>query len=500
MYISSPFDYPYRAGLAAPRPVAARAAASPRANFAPRAARPPAVFGNLGRRRTLRETISGFSRYRQEVASLSASEQSRLDQVARLVVASHTPGRRPIVTIRIVGHADFDTPRRPVFESRISADRALSVLRALVAAIDRQAALARRGPLSGKIRWERFAMGATRPLFAAPRTEAERARNRRVDILLDAVADSATSSGVSTLGAFYEPPPACTDPSPPQKTSVKAGGIKFDAEVKTTAFNPMPLGFIQQFVFAKQQATKALRFSCHRVEARQGCPAFVIPAWGFDGAVSALLPAGEVESDWEYGFIQTVQSSRILHVYDGNVGRQCVIATPTRDALRGAAPPWMQAAAVTTLGSATPASLEDSPNTIATIDHPTQPNLKLKQVCIDGVYLIWLAARKKTASTPPVLLLFKQITVGRTWQFIAGRDPLNPQSWVPFGGQFESLRGDVTTPNAPRPKLDGPTANSQVDTCFQPVTAKSCKTEEQRQFLKNCIVGGSCGGADLLRT
>jgi hypothetical protein len=76
---------------------------------------------------------------------------------------------------------------------------------------------------------------------------------------------------------------------------------------------------------------------------------------------------------------------------------------------------------------------------------------------------------------------------------------MDPQSWVAFGGQFESRRGDGNTPNPPRPKLDGPTANSQADTCFQPVTAKSCKTEQQRQFLTHCIVGGSCGGAELIR-
>jgi hypothetical protein len=490
MYISSAFGFPIH------RSIPGR----PPANFQTDPVLPSvklrqaSVFANLGRTRTLLETISGFSRYRQEVRSLPPLEQARIDLLARLVVTSHTPGQRPIVTIRVVGHADLDTPRRPVFEREISGQRALSVVRALMVAIDRHAALSRRGPLSRQIRWEHFAMGATRPLYRTPSTEAERMRNRRVDILLEAVPSSGDSRNASLSGALSEPATACTNPSPPQKATVRSGRLVFDAEIKTTAFNPMPQGVVQQFVFANQPGTKALRFSCHRVEARKECLAFIIPAWAYDAGVAATLPVGEVESDWEYGFIQTVQSSRMLHVYDGGVGRECVISTPTRDALSSAPTPWMQAAAVTSLGSPTPASLEDSPRTVVTIVHPTQPNLKLQQVCIEGIFLVWLAARKKTASTAPILLLFREITVGRTWQFISGRDPMDPQSWVAFGGQFESRRGDANTPNPPRPKLDGATANSQVATCFQPVTAKSCKTEQQRQFLSHCIVGGICGG------
>jgi hypothetical protein len=452
----------------------------------------PSVFANLGRKRTLLETVGGFSRYREEVRSLPPAEQARIERMARFVAASHTPGQRPIVTIRVVGHADFDTPRRPVFEHKISGDRARNVLRALMVAIDRHAALTLRRPLSGRIRWEHFAMGATRPLHPTPRSGAERARNRRVEILLEAVPVVGEPRSGLMIGALSEG--ACTVPSLSQSAIVKSGGIVFTASMAATAFNPMPKGFVQQFRFAKEPSTRALRFSCHRVEARKDCPVFVIPAWAYDGAVRATLQASEDPNDWEYGFIQTVQSSRLLHVYDGSVGRECVIAAPTRDALAGSPPPWMQPAAVTTLGSSTPASLEDSPFTVARIDHPTQPQLKLRQVCIEGTFLIWLVARKKTSSAQPVLLLFKEITVGRTWEFDPKKDPMDPDAWIAFGGQFESRSGDGNTKNAPRPKLDGPTANSGVATCFVSVTGKRCKTEEQRQFLTHCIVGGSCGG------
>jgi hypothetical protein len=449
-----------------------------------------AVFANLGRAQTLRETISGFARYRQEIAALPPSEQARISRITRLVVASYASGGRPITTIRLVGHADLDTPRRPAFERSISAERARGVQRALMTQIDRYSVAARRRPLAKYLRWERFAMGATRPLYPMPRTQAERARNRRVDILLEAV-PVRTQRPLFRTAAAPAAQSACTPPSPAQSTTVTSGGATFDAKMTTTAFNPLPKGVIQQFVFAKRPTVPALRFSCHRVEAQKDCLAFVSPAWGYEGAVAATLPPGQAASDWEYGFIQTVQRSRLLHVYSGGAGRECVISAPTRDALAGSSPPWMQTASVTTLGSSTPASIEDSPNTVATIAHPTDPSLKLQQVCIDGVYLIWLAARNKKSAAPPVLLLFKEITVGRTWEFIQGRgfDPMDPAAWVPYGGQFESRSGDGNTNNRPPPKLDGRTANSLVATCFAPVMAKPCETEQRRQFLTSCIVG-----------
>ncbi|MFO1428598.1 MAG: hypothetical protein U1F76_00425 [Candidatus Competibacteraceae bacterium] len=454
------------------------------------------MFANLGRAQTRLETISGFSRYRQEVRSLPPSEQTRIDRTARLVVASHRPGQYPIVTVRVVGHADFDTPRRPAFERKISGKRAQSVQRALMSAIDRYATRQLGKPLSRRIRWEDFAMGASRPLHPAPRTETERARNRRVDILLVAAPFHGRPR------TFYEKPrafrltgapsqPTCTHPAPPQKAIVRSGGIVFEAEVTTRAFNPLPRGCIQQFVFANDPNAKALRFSCHRVEARSDCRAFVIPAWAYEGAVGATLPAGQKDDDWEYGFIQTVQSSRVLHVY-GTVGRECVIASPTRDALSGTPSPWMWSATVKTLGSPVPTYTEDSPHTIARIDHPTIPNQKLRQVCFEGTFLIWLAARNKISSAAPVLLVFKQIVVGRTWELIPERDPLDPQAWVAYGGQRESSRGDGNTANRPLPKLDGPTAGSLVATCFKPVTDKSCRTKEQPEFMNNCLVGGDC--------
>ena len=333
-------------------------------------------------------------------------------------------------------------------------------------------------------------MGATRPLHPMPRTEAERTRNRRVDILLDAVPLS-QKPRIYGMMEFEVPQTGCTIPSPPQTTKVRFGSIVFDAEVVTTGFNPMPRDFIQQVATEGISSPQKLKFSCHRVEASSDCRAFIIPAWAFEGAVGATLPANELPSDWEYGFIQTVQRSRYLHLYDGGAGRECVISAPARDALSGSPPPWVEPAAVTTLDSSTPARMEDSPFTIATISNPATPDRKLRQVCIEGTFLIWLITRKKTASAP-VLLLFKDITVGRTWELKQGRDPGDPQAWVEYGGQFESRTGDGNIANPPRPKLNGPTAGSQGVQCFVPVTAKICQTEQQRQFLTHCKVGGVC--------
>jgi hypothetical protein len=69
---------------------------------------------------------------------------------------------------------------------------------------------------------------------------------------------------------------------------------------------------------------------------------------------------------------------------------------------------------------------------------------------------------------------------------------LDPDAWVVFGGQFELRRGDGNTKDPPRPMLIGPTAGSQVGTCFVPVTAKSCQTGQQREFPTHCAIGGKC--------
>ncbi|GEM_PF-1675470 len=124
-----------------------------------------------------RETVSRFPRYSNSITSLPPQEQQKIDQLARLIVRSYSSGQQPIRTIRLMGHADKDTPRRPEFERKISGDRALQVKNALIKQINQSR-------ISSGIRWEVVGVGASQLVVQTPRTEAERSRNRRVDIHL----------------------------------------------------------------------------------------------------------------------------------------------------------------------------------------------------------------------------------------------------------------------------------------------------------------------------
>lgn len=136
-----------------------------------------------------RETVSGFTRYSNSVKTLPPGERGKIEDIARRVVASHRQGRQAIRWIQTIGHADLDTPRRLAVERKISFERALSVRTALAAAIERASragpsVLAPLPPYSTRIQWEWSGLGASKLVVPAPRTEAERARNRRVEIIL----------------------------------------------------------------------------------------------------------------------------------------------------------------------------------------------------------------------------------------------------------------------------------------------------------------------------
>src|SRR5271156_109442 len=59
----------------------------------------------------VRVTVSGFSRYREDVASLPATERRKVEQTARLIVGSYQAGCSPVVQVELVGHADRDAQR-----------------------------------------------------------------------------------------------------------------------------------------------------------------------------------------------------------------------------------------------------------------------------------------------------------------------------------------------------------------------------------------------------
>jgi hypothetical protein len=129
--------------------------------------------------------VSGFPRYRAEPASLPASERQKISMIAAHIVR-RARSNLAVRRVRLVGHADHDPGQGPAFERRISGQRAEHVRAALLNAIERASGSRDTGP---RIAWQIVATGASRPAVRNPRSETDRARNRRVEIWLDSGAD-----------------------------------------------------------------------------------------------------------------------------------------------------------------------------------------------------------------------------------------------------------------------------------------------------------------------
>jgi hypothetical protein len=123
------------------------------------------------------DTVRFFRRYSNAVTLLPTSQQDKLSVIARQIVASFL-GPTPVVQVNLIGHADVDLARErrePGFMVRISGDRAVTVMRALQHSV---------GLASSRIKWFPVGVGATSLAVPKPRTEAERACNRRVEVVL----------------------------------------------------------------------------------------------------------------------------------------------------------------------------------------------------------------------------------------------------------------------------------------------------------------------------
>jgi outer membrane protein OmpA-like peptidoglycan-associated protein len=121
--------------------------------------------------------ISRFARYGNTIQALPREEQARIGQIARYIISSYGSGCQPIRTIRLIGHADRDPQRGSAFEKKISGDRAQVVQEALIRAINNP-------KISQQITWQRTAEGASRLIVRNPKTESDRSRNRRVEVIL----------------------------------------------------------------------------------------------------------------------------------------------------------------------------------------------------------------------------------------------------------------------------------------------------------------------------
>jgi hypothetical protein len=142
----------------------------------------------------MKETIRGFSRYQRTVESLSSKERKKVDDVAKYIFESFRPGCIPILSVKLIGHADTDLQKGHDFELEISVDRAVQVENYLHKAIDllsKDFKAAPAKPVLADIKWSHDGVGATEPAPENQRknpntlSEPERALNRRVEIILE---------------------------------------------------------------------------------------------------------------------------------------------------------------------------------------------------------------------------------------------------------------------------------------------------------------------------
>ena len=138
-------------------------------------------------------TVGGFDRYHEVARSLPLIEQIKLGLLATFIVESYRPGNNFILEVETIGHADTDFQRGAKFEREISEKRAVDVGNALRDAVARLTPIQILvGPSPRSIRWVNTGVGSAEPhpdnvrAKKTPRnmTEADRKRNRRVEILM----------------------------------------------------------------------------------------------------------------------------------------------------------------------------------------------------------------------------------------------------------------------------------------------------------------------------
>ena len=120
-------------------------------------------------------TVDGFARYQNSVPSLPPKSRQQLEQIAQIITRSYGSLCRPVRTVQIYGHADWDTPRNLNRELLVSQERARTVKEWLVSRV---------GPsIAGRITWDFAGYGAMQTVAPAT-TEKNRRQNRRVEIFL----------------------------------------------------------------------------------------------------------------------------------------------------------------------------------------------------------------------------------------------------------------------------------------------------------------------------
>jgi OmpA family len=120
-------------------------------------------------------TVYGWSQYKRRVEELPPDQQAILKSVGGAIIASYKPGGQHVRNVKVYGHSDWDTPRNPQREQQISNDRARVITDWLKNHVG--------NAIAAQMRWDTQGFGATK-LKVIPTTEANRRRNRRVEIML----------------------------------------------------------------------------------------------------------------------------------------------------------------------------------------------------------------------------------------------------------------------------------------------------------------------------
>jgi peptidoglycan hydrolase-like protein with peptidoglycan-binding domain len=162
-------------GIAGPQTETALKAALAALQTTPPYTTPPLLTPPSGQ--IAQQTIYGWSQYRRRVEELPADQQAILKGIGDTIIASYKPGGQPVRTVKIYGHADWDTPRNPQREQQMSDERAQMIANWLRDYIG--------SSIAAQLVWNIRGFGATQ-LQAQPTSEANRRQNRRVKIFINA--------------------------------------------------------------------------------------------------------------------------------------------------------------------------------------------------------------------------------------------------------------------------------------------------------------------------
>ncbi len=120
-------------------------------------------------------TVARFGQYQETTLSLPPDQRAALDALAARIAASFAKGCKPIRTVKLEGHSDFDAAKTRKFELDLSRKRAEQVKAHLVSAVGKNAA---------KVKFTIKALGSTAMPNKNPATTEQHEENRRVAIAM----------------------------------------------------------------------------------------------------------------------------------------------------------------------------------------------------------------------------------------------------------------------------------------------------------------------------